>query len=102
VSLKTPPYFRVSNRVVCVDASPARLAPHMKPLVTGRIYVIRAIDQAPRWKQPGWGVHLEGIWIWHPSAASGQWAFNPNRFRLVEERPTDIGPLLKLLEPERD
>jgi hypothetical protein len=43
-------------------------------------------------------VHLEGLWIWHPRG--GLWAINPNRFRPVEEQPTDIGQLLKLLEPQ--
>ena len=68
------PYFQVSQRVVCVDAVPNRLASDRKLLVAGRIYVIRAIDMDGGWKFPWWGVHLEGIWIFHPDGR-GEWAF---------------------------
>jgi hypothetical protein len=95
------PHFRVGDRVLCVDASSPRLAPRAKPLIRGRIYVVRAIDLAG-WSPPGWGVHLAEIWIWYPGDGGGEWAIHPRRFRLVEERPTDIEPLRKLLvvEPE--
>ena len=59
------PHFVVGQRVVCVDAS---LNPRhsVKLLSRGKIYIIRSIDTRPGWKAPGWGVHLEGIWIVHP------------------------------------
>jgi hypothetical protein len=60
--LRNPkPYFEVGQRVVCVDASPNRLASNRKLLIASKIYVIRAIDLNPGWKWPWWGVHLEGI-----------------------------------------
>ena len=46
------PYFEAGQRVVCVDASPNRLAPGLSPLLAGKIYVVRAIDLNPGWKWP--------------------------------------------------
>jgi hypothetical protein len=59
------PQFHAGQRVVCVDAS---LNPQhsVKLLSSGKIYVIRAVDQKPGWKAPSWGVHLDGIRIIHP------------------------------------
>src|SRR5215475_12286868 len=80
---KPKPYFEVGQRVVCVDASPNRLASNRKLLVAGRIYVIRAIDLGPGWKWPWWGVHLEDIRIFYsgepgyPRDNSREWAFHP-------------------------
>jgi hypothetical protein len=75
------------------------------PLKRGRIYLVRSIDLKPGWKSPrpdwhvlGWGVHLEGLWIFHPDDAR-PWPFDPNRFRPVVERPTNIDTLRKLLLP---
>jgi hypothetical protein len=59
------PWFTVGQRVICVDATPNPIWP-VKPLTRGRIYIIRAIDTTPGWKPPGWGVHLEGIWVAYP------------------------------------
>jgi hypothetical protein len=83
------PYFYAGQRVVCVNAVPNPLAPRCKPLVAGKIYVIRAIDVDGEWKWPWWGVHLEGIFIFHPDG-HGEWAFHPGRFRAVTDRVTDI------------
>jgi hypothetical protein len=87
--------FHAGQRVVCVDAS---LNPRhsVKLLSRGKIYVIRAIDQKPGWKAPGWGVHLEGIHIVHPDAEC-EWPMKPSRFRPVVDRPTDIEIFRKLL-----
>jgi hypothetical protein len=46
------PYFDVGQRVVCVDASPNRLASGRKLLAAGKIYIIRAIDVTPGWEWP--------------------------------------------------
>jgi hypothetical protein len=91
--LRNPkPYFEAGQRVICVDASPNRLASNRKLLVASRIYVIRAIDMEPGWKWPWWGVHLEGIRHLYPGEPgyprddSREWAFHPGRFRPVRER----------------
>jgi hypothetical protein len=89
------PYFQAGQRIVCVDASPNRLASNRKLLVVGRIYIIRAIDLG-HWKFPCWGVHLEGLRHFYPDG-SVEWAFHPGRFRPVTERPTDIAIFKKLL-----
>jgi hypothetical protein len=77
------------QRVVCVDASPNRLASDRKLLVAGRIYIICAIDVAPSCKWPWCGVHLEGIRHLYLDGKI-EWAFHPGHFRPVTERPTDI------------
>jgi hypothetical protein len=95
------PYFEAGQRVVCVDASPNRLASNRKLLIASKIYVIRAIDLGPGWKWPWWGVHLEGIRHFYLDG-SVEWAFHPGRFRpvterrAVTERPTDITIFKKL------
>jgi hypothetical protein len=99
--------FHVGQRVVCVDASPNRRC-RVKLLARGKIYIIRAIDLKPGWKSPkpewespGWGVHLEGIWIVHPDAGC-EWPIHPNRFRPVVDRPTNIDVFKKLLVPPKE
>jgi hypothetical protein len=89
--------FHIGQRVVCVDATPNRLFP-VKVLTRGRIYTIRAVDQRPGWKAPGWGVHLEGIYVFYPG--HGEWAIHPRRFRPVTERPTSIAVFKKLLDKQ--
>jgi hypothetical protein len=97
------PYFETGQRVVCVDAAPNPLASGRKLLVTGRIYVIRAIDVRPGWKWPWWGVHLEGLRHLYLDGTI-EWAFHPGRFRPVTEqrqaaeRPTDITVFKRLAE----
>jgi hypothetical protein len=97
------PYFEAGQRVVCVDASPNRLASNRKLLIAGKIYVIRAIDLGPGWKFPWWGVHLEGLRHFYLDG-SVEWAFHPGRFRPVTERraaaerSTDITVFRKLAE----
>lgn len=90
------PWFEVGQRVVCVDATPHPLADGRRPLTAGKIYVVRAID-IDDWREPGWGVHLEGVTISFPGRDWVAWAFHPRRFRPVTERPTDIAELRKLL-----
>jgi hypothetical protein len=91
------PYFEVGQRVVCVDASQNRR--HAEKLLTrGKIYTIRAIDVRPGWAAPGWGVHLDGIWVLHPDDGR-EWPMKPERFRPVTERPTNIDVFRKLLLP---
>jgi hypothetical protein len=63
---QTQPHFHAGQRVVCVDASLNRRC-SMKLLTRGKIYVIRAIEQKAGWEAPGWGVHLEGVQIVHPT-----------------------------------
>jgi hypothetical protein len=92
----SPIYFVIGQRVVCVDASPNRRHGVASPVRRGGIYVIRAIDQRPRWQAPGWGVHLEGILIYHPDAGC-EWPMKPERFRAVVARATDIEVFRKLL-----
>jgi hypothetical protein len=99
----TPITFHVGQHVVCVDASLNRRC-SMKLLTKGRIYTIRAIELKPGWKSPkpdwespGWGVHLEELWIVHPDVGC-QWPIHPNRFRPVVHRPTSIKILRKLLD----
>jgi hypothetical protein len=98
------PWFTVGDRILCVDASLNRRC-GVKLLTRGKIYLVRAIEQAPGWKSPrpewhvvGWGLHLEGVWIVHPENAR-PWPIDPNRFRAVVDRPTDITTLRKLLDP---
>jgi hypothetical protein len=86
--------FHAGQRVVCVDASPNRRC-GLKLLARGKIYIIRAIDQKPGWEAPGWGVHLDGIWVVHPNGY--EWAINPKRFRPVVNRPTNIEIFRELL-----
>ncbi len=93
------PHFHVGQRVLCVDASKNPRC-NVKLLSRGRIYIVRGIDVRPGWKEPGWGVHLQGIRIVHPDVAC-EWAMNPKRFRPVTERPTDIEIFRKLLKPAR-
>jgi hypothetical protein len=94
---RTEPWFRVGQHVVCVDASPnQRYGLALPMLKRGGIYVIRAIEDKPGWQAPGWGVHLEGIYIIHPDAKC-EWAMKPSRFRPVVDRPTDIEIFRKLL-----
>jgi hypothetical protein len=38
------PHFRVSDRVLCIDASAPRLVQDFRPLVRGKIYSVRGID----------------------------------------------------------
>ena len=40
-------------------------------------------------ESPGWGVHVEGVRHLYLDGRR-EWAFNPERFRPVEERETDI------------
>jgi hypothetical protein len=87
--------FHAGQRVVCVDASPNRRC-GLKLLARGKIYIIRAIDEKPDWEAPGWGVHLEGIWVIHPDIDS-KWPIHPKRFRPVVDRPTNIEIFRKLL-----
>jgi hypothetical protein len=87
--------FHVGQRVVCIDASPNPQC-DKKTLTRGKIYVIRAIDTLPGWKPPGWGVHLEGVRIFYPGNCV-PWAFHPNRFRPVIDRPTNIEVFKRLL-----
>jgi hypothetical protein len=94
---RTVPTFHVGQHVVCVDAAPNRFT-GAKPLTRGKIYTIRAIVQGPDWRPPGWGVHLEGIWMFYPDDGV-EWAFHPKRFRPIEERRTDIEVFRKLLAP---
>jgi hypothetical protein len=90
------PGFHVAQRVVCVDAS-ANPKHGAKMLSRGKIYIVRAIDQTPRrWEPPGWGVHVEGITIAHPSGKF-EWTMRPGRFRAVVDRPTSIEIFKKLL-----
>jgi hypothetical protein len=87
----TQPHFRVGQRVLCIDASPNPLCRAI-PLVRRRIYTIRAIARG-NWKPkpPGWGVHLEGVYIFYPRTNGALlWAFHPQRFAAVVERKTDI------------
>jgi hypothetical protein len=91
------PYFQAAQRVVCVDASPSRLVPDLRPLVAGRIYVVRAIDVRSGWSWPRWGVLLEGVRLLYPGKDTLEWALHPRRFRPVVERPTDITMLKELL-----
>jgi hypothetical protein len=92
---RTEPTFHVGQQVVCIDAAPNRFT-DAKPLTRGKIYTIRAIEQGPGWRAPGWGVHLEGIWIFYPEDGV-EWAFNPRRFRPVVHRRTSIAIFKKLL-----
>jgi hypothetical protein len=99
------PWFHVGQRLLCVDASP-NLRCAILPLARGKIYIVRAIE-ITKWKSarhdwgvPGWGVHLEGLWIFHPDVGC-EWPIDPNRFRAVVERPTDIEIFKKLLKPTR-
>jgi hypothetical protein len=85
---RTAPTFHVGQQVVCIDAKPDRLI-GAKPLTRGKVYTIRAIEQGPGWRHPGWGIHLEGIWIFYPDEGV-EWAFHPRRFRPVVQRPTNI------------
>jgi hypothetical protein len=78
------PYFDAGQRVICVDASPNRLAHGYKPPVAGKIYVIRAIDMEGGWKFPWWGVHLEGIFIFHPGG------YGHTLGRKAREMATDV------------
>jgi hypothetical protein len=94
----TEPHFRAGDRVVCVDSTPNPRCPVM-PLIRGRIYIIRAIDRTRGWQAPGWGVHLEGIWVIHPNGRS-EWAMHPRRFRPILERPTNIDVFKKLLDKQ--
>jgi hypothetical protein len=91
------PTFEVGQRIVCVDASPNRLTPNRRPLVAGKIYVVRAIDLGSSWEWPWWGIHLEGIQIFCPGTAAREWALHPRRFRPVTRRPTDITIFERLL-----
>jgi hypothetical protein len=92
----TEPWFRVGQRVVCVDAAPNPKGYPLKVLKRGTIYTIRAIDATPRrWDAPGWGVHVEGILVMNPRRI--EWAMNPGRFRPVVDRATDIEIFTKLL-----
>lgn len=88
------PYFRVGQRIVCVDATLNRLSA-AKLLTRGKIYRIRAIDLG-HWKLPSWGVHLDGIWLLYPGMDI-EWAFNPKRFRPVDKRRTDIEIFRRML-----
>jgi hypothetical protein len=95
-------YFHFGQRVVCADASPNRRC-GVKLLARGGIYIIRAIELKPGWKSPkpgwessGWGVHLEGLWIFHPDAGC-EWPIHPERFRPVIDRPANIDIFRKLL-----
>jgi hypothetical protein len=90
--------FRVGQRVVCVDATPNRLST-TKVLTRGKIYTIRAIVQGADWKPPGWGVHLEDVFIFYPDDGV-EWPFNPKRFRPLKQRPTDIEIFRNLLRAE--
>lgn len=90
------PYFEPGQRIVCVDASPNRLAPNSRPVVAGKIYVVRAIELGSSWKWPWWGVHLAGVRILYPGNSALEWALHPRRFRPVRERPTDITIFKKL------
>jgi hypothetical protein len=74
------PYFEAGQRVVCVDASPNRLASNRKLLIASKIYVIRAIDLG-FWKWPWSGVHLDGIRIFYPCNDAVERASHPARFR---------------------
>jgi len=90
-------HFRVGQRVVCVDTSPNRRYGVALPILKrGGIYVVRAIDVKPGWQAPGWGVRLEGIWVFHPDEKC-EWAMKPSRFRPIADRPTDIEIFRKLL-----
>ena len=89
------PYFQVGQRVVCVDASPNRRSA-AKVLTRGAIYTIRAIDETPGWRPVGWGVHLDGIWIFYPDDGAA-WPFDPRRFRPVIARKTDISVFTAML-----
>src|SRR5262249_41072332 len=91
--------FHIGQRVVCVDTSPNRRCSAAKLLTRGKIYTIRAIDSNPGWQAPGWGVHLEGIWIIHPDVGC-EWPIHPRRFRPIVDRPTDIEIFRKLLRPK--
>jgi hypothetical protein len=96
-------YFRIGDRILCIDASPNRRCAIL-PLARGKIYVVRAIEitkwKSARsdWTAPGWGLHLEGLWIWHPDVGC-EWPIHPNRFRPVIDRATDIEIFKKLLKP---
>jgi hypothetical protein len=75
--MRSAPTFHVGQQVVCIDATPNRLT-GTKSSTRGKICTIRAIDHG-YWKAPGWGVHLEGIWIFYPDDGV-EWAFNRKRF----------------------
>jgi hypothetical protein len=91
------PTFEVGQRIVCVDASPNRLTPNRRPLVAGKIYVVRAINLGLKLPWPWWGVHVEGVRIFYPGSEAVEWAIHPGRFRPVTRRPTDITIFERLL-----
>jgi hypothetical protein len=97
------PWFHVGQRILCTDASPNRRCVAM-PLKRGTIYIVCAVEitkwnsARPDWTAPGWGLHLDGLWLFHPDAGC-EWPIHPNRFRPVVERPTDIEIFKKLLKP---
>ena len=42
--MTTTPHFSPGERVLCVDASPPRLAPSIEPVVAGKTCIVRTID----------------------------------------------------------
>jgi hypothetical protein len=87
--------FRVGQKVVCVDASPAE---HgfvcFKWIVRGRVYTVRSLT-------PYDGLLLEEV-IDHtrPHLNGRERGFKSQRFRPIVERKTDISIFKAMLNPQ--
>ncbi len=82
--------FRIGQKVVCIDDSPATMSGE-RHLVKGRVYEIEGFTAIG-------GLHLAGV----PRTDRHSWGehrgWSPRRFRPIAERKTDISTFTEILD----
>lgn len=91
--------FRVGQKVVCVDDSPAKNGVYSGPLIMGAIYTVKWAGKRPSDHMPVLILEeIRGAFHW----SGCEYAYRQRRFRPVAERSTDISIFTAMLNPSKE